>query len=294
MVFLGPLLSVAAFIRVREADSRAERIIFWFLVLWFLAAAAVQGWFIVHPRWPPNRDTFIYDFSHLFWLTTPWGQTNVPAALGLLAILGMSAVALMRRHEEQPSRLSHSPLWITLPYATVCIAAVYASCRIDGLMAPVMQFKARNLSAILSFPLALVALSSLRWARLNVIWRRTPNLTILCWLAAGTTGWHLLSIVDWHRYILTFQNALVQHRGLVTWEETFGHLPEAQRNMVDRMGWGWAYPSMSIVLSPDGVVSTIIANPARNQWQPFDPSDPQALPGGRIFDFRPYTAALPR
>ena len=58
--------------------------------------------------------------------------------------------------------------------------------------------------------------------------------------------------------------------------------------------WGWTNPSPSNLLAPAPQVATLVAVSSPDRWQPFDPTDPAALPRIPGIDYTAYLAALRR
>jgi hypothetical protein len=282
MVVLGPVLAVAAALRAPCAPQRWQRAALWMLAAWMLAVAAVQLGFVLDPRSPSNRSGFFQDLLRLRWLRAPWGDTNIPAFLGLLAF-----VAMLAGTGRRSSLVGRA-------FGLVCLAAVASSIYVADFVAPGAQFRARHIAPLLSFPLAVVVLASLRNTSLQALWARLPNVTILVWLAVGTLGWHAVATFYWATYLDTFRQKLDESRGLVSWEEALANLPAERRSLFERMSWAWTTPTMSLLLARDGKVLSIIANPTSNRWQPFDPSDAASLPRSNLLDTSAYRDQLLR
>jgi hypothetical protein len=67
---------------------------------------------------------------------------------------------------------------------------------------------------------------------------------------------------------------------------------EAQVAGLKPMSATWTYPSLSILLSPNGRVASMIVPPRNVRWQPFDPANPSELPQSRRFDLSIYRDTL--
>lgn len=292
MVFLAPVLALAAAWRARRESSLPGKALLWLLVAWFAVVVAVQIGFAAEPRDPENKRAFIQQMKTFQWLVGS-GGLNVPAALGILASLAAAAVALCSL--TPPSR--RRP-WERMSWALVAafglLSAVVVIATAVGLLplVPRLQFAARNHSALLSFPLAVLAFVSVLWPPLCALWARRQNVAILAALAVGALGWHVVGVHHWSDYVRTFRSVLSGHQGLVAWEPLLESLPTHQREAMLNMGWWWTQPTMSFWLSPGGRVSTVIANPANVGWQPFDPADPGTLPKSELFDTSAYRQAL--
>ena len=97
MVFLSPLLAAVAVWRARQERHKGGVPLFTLLAMWFMIVAVVQTYFILYPRDPGNRSHFIQDLVHLKWLFTTSAQVNVPALVGLLAMVVFTGVILAGR-----------------------------------------------------------------------------------------------------------------------------------------------------------------------------------------------------
>lgn len=293
MVFLAPVLAVAAIGRALKVESTLQRAGLIMLALWFALVVVVQIGFVRHPRDPNNRGYFIEDFIHLKWLVTEHGHINVPVALGMLSALAMLLVWLITwvgRERSWAKGVSYS---VIILFAVVCVAAVVGTLYIERLYWPGLQFKARNHPAFVSLPLAVVMLVSLRWSPLQAVWDTAANRVILLALAVGTLGWHAVATVHWTDYVKIHRDLMASHQGLVRYEDAIKSLDQDQRGLFMKVTEGWTNPTVSIVLSPGGKVTSLIARPVTYEgWQPFDPANPATLPTSRWFDTSDYRRAL--
>jgi len=178
-------------------------------------------------------------------------------------------------------------------FGMICMMAVAGTLFFDRFFFPWMQFAARNHPAFVSVPLAVLALASLRWPRLQAVWDTVPNRMILLFLAMGTLGWNIVATAYWADFVTTYRDQLARHQGLVRYEDVKLGLPQNQRNRFDKMTCSWTNPTLSILLSPGGKVSTLISNPSTYAgWQPFDPTNPDSLPKSDWFDTSNYRRVL--
>ncbi len=293
MIFLAPILALAAVWRASMVESKWQRIGFWLLVLWFLVIVAVQIGFVLNPRDPGNRGTFIKDFIALNWLIS-YRDINVPVALGLLAILALLVIWLMQLIGLGSTWVKVYSLLVIAAFGLVCLLAVVGTVYFDNyLFHPWMQFKARNHSAFVSAPLALIALASLWWPRLQNVWATATNQIILLFLAVGVLGWHVVATSFWTDYLASFRDVLARQQGLVRFEDVMRGLPQTQQYRFEQITWDWTNPVLSLLLSPQGKVTTMIAYPSTHVgWQLFDPADPDTLPKSVWFDTSQYQRLL--
>jgi hypothetical protein len=295
MIFLAPILALSSVWRSFEVESRLQRAGLRLLVLWFAFVAAVQIGFVLHPaRGTSGRSSFLHDFMELNWLVTAYGDTNVPVVLGMLSIMSMLLVWAISLIGRESSWVKDSSLLVTAIFGLFCLMAVVATLYFNRFFCPSMQFAARNHPAFVSVPLAVLALASLRWPRLQAVWDTVPNRMILLFLAMGTLGWNIVATAYWADFVTTYRDQLARHQGLVRYEDVVMSLPQDQRNRFDKMIWSWTNPTLSILLSPRGKVSTLISIPSKYAagWQPFDPAYPDSLPKCDWFDTSNYRRVI--
>jgi hypothetical protein len=281
MVFLGPVLALASYIRGQQEGDAARKPLR-ILCAWFLLAAVVEAGFVSNPRDPSNREFFFRGFVRLHWLGAPeWGW-NVPAILGVLAIVSVAAIYFV------PSR---SRLFVG-SFAAVSAALVLAAFLFDGLMVPHLQFVARNHPTFVSFGLAAVLLAGYWKPRTIPRWATPASVTVLVILAAGSFSCHLVATRDWVMYTRVFRELVATNRGLIEWGALPTRLTFNDARLIHRMNWHFTMPDMSVVMSPRGRVQSMLANPPWSRWQPYDPSVVATLPKSRFFDVGPYAEAL--
>ncbi len=283
MVFLAPILAGACVWRARDAGSRPGRILFAAMALWFALVAATQLWFTIFTDETANRASFIASTLALRFIAAPWG-INVPTVLGLLATL--VALAVLGLRWRFPSRAGR---WIAAGllcgFAGIALGAVVMTTRRPYFFQPSLQFEARNYAAFLSVPLAGLFFAAMMRSRLRSFWTQTPLVAVLAILAAGQLGWHLAGLQYWASFLDKFGAVLAAHRGPVA-------LAEAEAEGLAPLSWPWTYPALSIDLAPDGKVAAMIVPPPDGSWQPFDPTDPAAVPRSRLFDTSVYRQVL--
>jgi hypothetical protein len=292
MIFLAPILALAAVWRASMVESKWQRNILWLLALWFFVVVAIQIGFVLIPRDTGNRGYFIDDFIGLNWLIY-YEDINVPVALGILAILSLLVIWLMQLIGRESTWVKVCSLLVTVAFGLVCLLAITETLHSNRFFHPWMQFAARNHPASVSALLALLALASLRRPRLQNVWATTTNEIILLFLAVGVLGWHVVATSFWTDYLASYRDVLSGHQGLVSYEAVVLSLPQKQHDRFEKMTWGWTNPLLSLLLSPKGKVSTMIANPSTLVgWQPFDPADLDALPKNDWFDTSQYQRLL--
>ena len=98
-------------------------------------------------------------------------------------------------------------------------------------------------------------------------------------LCLAQSAYDVVATQRWNAYIAAVEQRLAASTGLVAWESIMGSVDERDSREWRLMIWTWTMPSLSIVLSRDGRVASMILNPAdASGWQPFDPSRSKSLP----------------
>lgn len=298
LVFLAPVLAVAALIRVRRDDgsSKAARAVFGALALWFLVVTIYQLSAVAGAPDPQNRSDFVRTMLRFGILLEdnaqqPALRINVPALLGVHA--GGAILSIWRGEKGWlgPARTTRVAL---AAFGLVAVALVAGSLWHGALLSPRAQFQARSWGAIMSLPLAIIFLVSLARPAWRGAWERRSTIAVLGILAAAQFGWQIIATHYWSAYVRDFRAVLARHEGLVSWTEALESLPADERWAFERMSWDWTSPAMSVVLAPHGRVASIIENRVAVRYQPFDPTDPAHLPAGPRFDSTVYRAALLR
>jgi hypothetical protein len=289
MVMLAPVLAVAAAWRGRCARTAWARLGFAAMAVWFVVVAARQIGFTLYPRDALNRDLFIEAMVKGRFVATRQG-INAPTLLGLAAAALLPGLLLTRRAATQAAALAG--------FALLAAATALGPLWWDFLFRPTLQFEARYYGAFLSVPLAAGLMVSNCRPALCALWAKTPLLCLLLLLAAGQFGWQVSGTCSWSRWLEAWQAVLGSHRGLVPWPaaepELAVRLPPTDDDPTAKwIAFGWTFPSLSLLLAPDGRVQAVIGAPSV-PWQPFDPADPATLPRSPLFDTSAYRTALAR
>ena len=292
MFFLAPLLAAVAVWRASQEKRKTGAIQFALLAIWFLVIAAVQIFFIINPRDPANRSSFIYGFTHLLWLVTTSGQVNVPALAGLLAILVLAGLVVFERYNNR-TILEKVRRLLVIGFAVVSFSMIAVTFVTEKFITPWMQFQARNHAAFISFPLALFAILSSVHPPMTLLWKKRQNIGVITILAVTVLSWHVAATHRWTIYLDDFRSILSTSQGLIPYKQACGNLPDGRKSNFQNMTWVHTNPTLSFLLSPKGRVTAVIDNPDRGgRWKPFDPNNPNSLPHSRFFDSGPYRETI--
>ena len=292
---LGPLLTLAALLHLRQADSRSavDRLFFGALAVWFVAVA-LYDLYVVYTRSDGARESFLLATLALGFLLDPdlkeWTlRINVPALLGLLA---GGAIAVVWYGGDGGARKQRR-VWATIAaFGLTAIILVVGALWHGTLLAIHAQFDARSWGAVISLPLGVLCLGSLLRPGWRAVWERRSTVALLGILAAAQLGWQTIATGFWVRYVRDFRAVLASHEGVINWADAVSSLPPDEQWLLVRMSWGWTNPIMSFVLSPRGRVTSVIVSADDNGDREF--TDPSNLPGGPRFDTTQYRAALLR
>jgi hypothetical protein len=285
-VLLMPILALASGLQAREEVSPGRRYLFLLLAPWFAAITVVQAGFIVYPRSVERRQAALMTARVLFGIGGLNG-VNVPAVLA-----GVAVVASTLCYRATAPATASRVVWI---FGLFCAVAVLATltCGLSGyLLAPGLQFAARNLPVGVSAPLAALLLAVRnRSAALRL---HPPLLVVLLILVVGQAGWHAIAVQYWSLFTVDFRSVLASHRGYVPWREALADVSPGSAKRMERLDWGsWPNAELSILLAPRGRVRAIIGTADDLYWQPFDPRKPDELPRAAQFDYAIYLRALP-
>ena len=294
LALLGPLLAVAAILRLRrmESPSPIDRAVFGALALWF-AGSALYDFTVVLARGTDADGFYVATLALGFLIDLdrfdPAIRVNVPALLGILAATAMAFVWWRDHGGKTP------PVRAVLgAFALLSAALVVGTLWHGPLLSARAQFSARSWGALISLPLGILCLGSLLRPAWRASWERRSSVMLIGILAATQLGWQTIATGFWADYVRDFRAVLATHEGLVSWADAIQAMPPQERWMLPRMAWDWTNPTLSFVLAPRGRVASVIANKDGDVYQPFDPTSPGALPGGKRFDTTQYRAALLR
>jgi hypothetical protein len=283
MVFLAPVLAFAALQRAATEMTKRSRLVFRLMAVWFGIVVVAQLDFTLFYSNEANRAYFIASTLKMKFIATRQG-VNVPTVLGILAIVTIAVLPWLGSPTAKTWKRWVS--WILVcAFAATCLAVVVGTTQTTYLFQPSLQFEARNYGAFISLPLAVLFLACHGRAETLAPWMRRPVVATLACLALGQFGWHALGLGYWAEFLDKFGEILASHRGMVS-------VSEAEAAGLKPMSWSWTYPSLSIVLSPNGHVASMIVPPKDLGWQPFDPANRRELPQSRQFDMSIYREML--
>lgn len=276
MAVLAPLLIYAAWWRGKQTEDRAARLFFRILAIVFLVVMMVHIYHVILPEDVKNRDKFVDHFVALQWLFR--AGINVPAALGLLGGAAILAMWLFSRYS--------TAIVVSFAVATVLVLKLALTYGIAE------QFSARNHPAIISIPLAMIAMGALQWPTIAselISAHAVKSAMILVLLACAGLTTEVITIRNWSEYIAIYRQVVADRTGFIAWEDLMKELSPGEARVLRRMNFDWTNPSMSILLSPQGHVRSLVMNPP-TAWQQWDPTIPSKWPNAWFYDRSAFPA----
>jgi hypothetical protein len=157
---------------------------------------------------------------------------------------------------------------------------------------PYRQYYERSLNLVVPFsllPVAHILAFRPRW----LAGRQPVLISLAAALLFAQSLWHIGATWQWNKYIGTLKSVLASRAGPVE----FGSTPLAATMngfRVYRFDWSWANPSLSIALSSDGKIASLLLPSHPEDWEPFKPLIPATLPDLSKFnvDYSGYVSSL--
>ena len=248
-VILCPILSLLCLWRIRVANDPAARAIL--LVSAYLFA--VGAWFGLQGSVFPRDLSNAGNFASALFIPAFYAVPVEIAALIALAAAACLAVGWWR------VAAGAGALIATATFAWRHFGAVYILS-----LGPPYEQRAVVVPIILA--LSLLGLLSIALVRR---WPRLAGFPVRFLLlpAAVVFAVDLHDTIGWKAYINAFCDTLASTASAEQ-RLAFPRQPQAQK-----YGWGWTYPTMSVLLRPAGSQATVI-DADHDSWQPFDPTAP--------------------
>lgn len=275
MLILGPILAAACAWRGMKSSHTLTRVGWGAFMCWFLSGAVVALSEVLNPSLPESQTavSFLEDAVELFrdnMLGLLAGNLNLHFA----AILSMAGMVLAVSSLVVSHRLLKN---LVVGFAVGSALLLLLLAVFPAMMEVGLHYKARVLNAIVPLFLGL-GLLVLRVKSVDLSRRVGLAFMVMLILGVFQCGWHLIATNQWAGYVSIFREELSKGEGYIQFEDTLLAERRIGRQSVSGMNWPWTAPLMSIVLTPDGEVGSIIANPQPTEWEPFDPVNPAELP----------------
>lgn len=296
LVFLGPLLLIAAAFRLLHPDGagrlspgRVRTAFYVILIVCFLLATMLALQHIIEPRSVANRSGFLTGLLEFKWYSWHGEKFNTAAILSVYGLPLMFLLWLGSQFAPASFNRHYAPLLIVnlgllfAVFALVLAVLIANDARLYGVGS---QFAARAHATLVSFPLAiLLLLSVFRGAVASPLYVRGMAILLVLMSLASCLS-HYYGIKRWDQFTDAFQASLGRHQGYVSWSQAFSEVP-----YMYEFGSAWTNQITSLMLSRHGQVEAIIDNrQGLNLIDVFDPCALAALPASTYFDFSSYRA----
>jgi hypothetical protein len=270
-VFLGPILAFISLPRIFRKGGHQK--LFWAVAtMFFFASIIIALREILHPFDPGNETNFIMSVFVLY--------RHYPAVLSLFYIFAISVFFFL------PALLERYFSYIMFFLLGLTLLVSFSPLVAPSLIKPSLQYSARVLMAYMIPPMG-VLFYFIAGNRISVsenTWKRVGMLTAI--LIFGQISWQMIAVSQWNGFRQVFREELGQHRGLLLFEDSVLSRNSIGKQLIKPFIIGWTVPTMSILWSRGGNVSSIItANQDFTTWQPFDPGNIEDLPKVERFGF---------
>ncbi len=254
---LGPILMIAAFLRMRSEASPRSRRLLWAVLTSAVLATLVAAQSILRPTHPANLTSFQGSWR----VVLEPGSVSVQLSLFVAVLLIAAALA---------PRVAGP--WVTLIGAVAIVLGVLQALADPAQVAVTAQYRARIVNVILPMLAALPPLFGGLRPETETTARRVLGL-----LFAAQIAFQLQLTWQWQAFREVSRERLACVRGLVPVDVAL-HSGLERRRVSPEWMHGWHHPTLSL-LDHAGPVRALLGR-ARGytEWQPFDPLDPSALP----------------
>ncbi len=274
-------------LRLRQATRRPERIFLTLSVLLIASVTIYELTWVVKPRVPADRAMVLHGLVSFLYVFRD-GHLNLPLVTGTVALVVLAA-AIFTTSALPNSRVRARHL--ARSFCIFSAAAAITSLLAESSFAPGAQVMARYHPVFVSFGLGLAMLAFDAWRIPERVWLQPATLVIVCALALAQATADIAATLRWREYLADLQGRLTLTRGLVRWDDTLVTGDPARDVNWRLMSMEWVIPLVCIVISKDGVVTTMIDPRPEMTFRPIDPSRPDLLPVIRGVDFSAYRAA---
>ena len=248
MLILGPVLASAALINRMKAKTRSEMICWSLAALIFSAGTLIALISVITPGHPGNFQQFKSSALNFMALSPSLFH---PAAF--LSVFGLIFTAVSLRMREKIF------IFIFYFFLLINVLAPGIPLFFPEKIAPWLYYNTRAFGVLIPFFLSvtMIFFKSGQFSLNDGAWRRIFAITAL--LAFGQTALDVSMTYQWTRYVKAFQNELWTHQGLIANKDIRFMKHLKGRGLVN-FGWDWTWPVMSLLLSPDGQIKTILLN----------------------------------
>jgi hypothetical protein len=282
---LMPVLVAAIVLRLKGAMTWSERLFLSCGALMAISIMAYEMSWVIHPRIPGEPGGALHailTFGFLYFE----GRINLPVVTALAAIAALSVTFFFH---DALSRFAgkHSNV-IAAAFAAFAVIMIGVAWGVDKSFTPGGQSLARYNPIFASIVLGALTVFGVNKNPCSYSWARGPTLAIVTLLSLTQMATDLAATTRWRLYIRDFESRVAQSRGLVKWESTAITGDRARDVNWQLMTIGWVHPIISIILSRNGDVRSILDYPPDTTFRPIEVSDPRKLPTIRGISFENY------
>jgi hypothetical protein len=286
-IILMPVLLLVCRLRFKEARSLREQAFLALSAILIVSIIAYEIRWLIYPHRPDEFSSYLENLTAGFFVAG-YGHVNLPVVTGALALLAISSVVILQIFKP-PEVAARGSLLVVIVFACWALFAALCAWFVDATFAPYSQFQARYHPVFVSALLALAAITANDWQSFEHAITRAPVLIVTLSLCFAQIVWDVAATTRWRWYLNDFRARLANSTGLIPFEQTL----DTGDPIKDRE-WrllAWQMPTMSLIFADGMSIRSIIADPV-GRWQPFDLSNPDALPKLRGVDYGPYRQAL--
>lgn len=265
---LTPVLGFAVLLRALKATAMAERVFLGMCGVFLAAIVAYQISWVLYPRIPAERESALSGLLTLGFLYFE-GRTNLPVVTALGGIVALSITPFL----DDEKRIK-AAVFFAIFAMVIVIFAVFA----DTSLTPAGQSLARFNPIFASLALGTFLVLGVHGYFQIAAWAGLPTLMIILTLCASQTAADVVATWRWHQYTDDFRNRLAGAKGLADWRGGMPISNDRRESNWRVMTVGWVHPIMSIILSPDGAVRSILDYPPGTPFRPIDTSGVAKLP----------------
>jgi hypothetical protein len=284
------LLLVSCAIRFKRTEDWRNR---GFLALSILLIAGITFYellWVIDPRVPADRAMVLRALANFEYIFHS-GHINLPLITGTVALLALAGISLIQWLLPASAARLHT-LRLAVAFCIFSTIAAAMSLFVETTFSPDAQVLARYHPVFVSFGLGLVMLAFQSWNVPERIWLQPATLLVIAVLSVTQATADIAATLRWRSYVDDLQSRLTTTRGLIRWEDTLATGDPKKDVNWRLMSIEWVIPLVCIVLSKNGLVTTMIDPRPEMTFRPVDPNSPDRLPVLRGVDFSPYRAAL--
>ncbi len=282
LLFLGPTLALLACWRaLNEKSGDWRRLIFLTAIGLFLAATVVAAFSVLNPNLPTQLTSY-HEGMRQQLLSPAW---TVGWSMAWLLLMGITFIF------PKAFRLIASRAGFVMMVGAILLWGFWPLLMPERLN-PATQSAARFLNLViplLLLPMAVLLACKPAWFELRA--QRLAALAAVFLIAQSL--WQITATWQWHGYISMLRSELAARSGPVL-PMTTSLAGKSLGRQALQFDWNWANPSLSIAISRNGKINSILLPRRAPEFVPFDPFSAGDLPKLERYgiDYSNYNIAL--